>query len=783
MKLIQRYSLYLSVIGVLSVILVVLNPYPHATRMAWYEQYAHHYDERVVSENNDWINPIYDEYYRLLYEGYAEILRSYLRVRTPELWNQHRFKKLLVRAQSCMPEYTESGPAIVLTPETRCVVWGDLHGAYHSLVRSSRQLIAMQVCDEHLTIIDPDTYFIFLGDAINRSPYSLETLQLLCELIIRNPQRVIYLAGHQESGKHWQEGTMRRALQIRVESYMQDDRIPLEESIDAFFEKLPRSATFITPEDGKHIKLSHQLQPYTGERIDTTVAVRIIGEDRELLPIPGKGFEFITYYEDSALWSLLSAPVQLYNQHLGFYNDTFLIITGAPQIARVFGDFYYSDARLATSFKKITYQLAFGIEGDRGATVEVYDRPSFKVATLVDLSGSLRPLGVALVRGLHAGLAEVNTYDTLPVSLQLIIRDDQYNPRITPRLLEQLIEQDISILIEPLGSPTLASYRSFIENGDVTVLFPHTGAPPYRLSEWKTVVHLIASNTEQVRAGLTYACDEYQFKNWAIFYQDDVYGIPPLEETRRILSERSLNKGLELSYERDQTTFYAEAAKLRERQPEVLCLFSTSVPAIKLLQHVGVDHLAGTTLITIASTMDEALRKYLQKTGLHVVSIETVPDPQRSILPIAREYRRAMQQRSFYLDSRSFEAYIATRLLAYALERVVLPIKPADIVAVFEGMRDMNFGGLPLSFDPETRTLLRTVWINDTERDEWRPVPVGTPYVTPRDTQKYLQKPKGSVTYVDSSQVEEDRSFVHAFDEDMDAPLISTQNSVEMGEA
>jgi hypothetical protein len=66
----------------------------------------------------------------------------------------------------------------------------------------------------------------------------------------------------------------------------------------------------------------------------------------------------------------------------------------------------------------------------------------------------------------------------------------------------------------------------------------------------------------------------------------------------------------------------------------------------------------------------------------------------------------------------TFEGFINSSILAMSLENIEPPFTKEKILAELESIRNLNFKGLKLNFNPETRELSNHVWI-DTGHGHW----------------------------------------------------------------
>ena len=99
----------------------------------------------------------------------------------------------------------------IYIPDSAMIAFiGDIHSSFHSLLDVLEDLREGFV-DDTLKL-DRDRYLIFLGDLVDRGPYSLEILMLVYLLKIVNPQQVYIVNGnHEDLGTYERYGLKREA--------------------------------------------------------------------------------------------------------------------------------------------------------------------------------------------------------------------------------------------------------------------------------------------------------------------------------------------------------------------------------------------------------------------------------------------------------------------------------------------------------------------------------------------------------------------------------------------
>ncbi len=362
------------------------------------ELFASSLKEGQDMENTDLYKPKFDSFF----SGYKtsfltrkwHTLLTRLHLKKIPTWSPSFFKNLIERVTKKRKDLGYSSFVVhkhVPTEQSRWIVVGDVQGAFHSLVRLCKKWKEMGFIDDSLTIKRADTYILFMGDAIDRSPYSMETLSLILRLWEQNPQSVIYFAGNHEQKSYWKDFTLKDELMAKA-AHLSPEQIPLESQVNALFEtlslgffiKVPakeKSFVRISPE-GRADKILLQenllssflcakeaaplsfsllssLSSAGGSEIDIPVIIKSEKKAKTYQTMPG--MRQTTSDLGSFAWTFLSCPTPLYQKGLQFFYDAFGLVTP------VFSDFskwtielYNQDVRILQGFKSTGFFLLSG---------------------------------------------------------------------------------------------------------------------------------------------------------------------------------------------------------------------------------------------------------------------------------------------------------------------------------------------------------------------------------------------------------------------------------------
>lgn len=690
------------------------------------KEFAAFHQEFPQSDNKDWIDPDYSSFYETIKPGFFQTILSKVGlIKKNPCWDSQELKDLLAEVTEHRLEQKKDSvdyEDITLPTKGRCVIWGDLHGAFHSLVRDLEKLYELGIIDDSLKIITPETNFIVIGDAISRSPYSVELLTVLLRLMKQNPENFFYIRGNHETDAYWQNFGMRRSLRSRALSIAvpEDKEVPLSSFINKFFATLPRAVSIGHRSDKDAFAYcSHKSleQEILG---DKRVQVMLLGERRlsgttQMKPLDFQGFTY-----GVSEWSMISSPTRVYRDYFDFNSDAFVILEMSEKLSESILSLYSRDVRTDNDFSKTDYDIIFGMKlTDHNDMKKKVRREPHFFATTLPLTGSLAVLGRSVNWGLQAAVKEVNENGGVGGHfVKPLVFDDQYVPRFARKNIETFHKDyKVDSVVVPVGSPTLASYSDRAKS-DTALLFPYSGGPQFRDPELKYSVHFRASYKDEALSLIDYLVKVYGIKKFAFFYQDDDYGLLPMKAAKEELERRGLEAPILLPYGRAQTDFTDIVKKLRETNPEAVGCFSASLATQELISKIGPSFFLGRPLFGISFLENEMFNRFLNDRGVEFIFSAVVPDPTRSDLPIVRDYRKAMDAVDLPYGTNSLESYIALQLYFDALRHIKVPYTKEKIVTYFEGLKNYKFGGFTFTFRPEVRGFVLPVWIRTVD-EKW----------------------------------------------------------------
>ena len=209
----------------------------HSTHSADLQTHISQIPEYPNADNYDLNDPVYTSFYKSITPGRIGRLFDYFGANKKK-WTSYAFEKQLLRMIESQERKNLSGRQVaklILDGPATLYVFGDIQAHIHSLARSLNFLREEKILNDHFKKFTAEhTYIIFNGDFIDRSPYSLECLSLVMQLLEPIPQQ-FYIRGKHEDKDYWQNFGLKRELMQRMSHLLPynspADEIPLGDTM------------------------------------------------------------------------------------------------------------------------------------------------------------------------------------------------------------------------------------------------------------------------------------------------------------------------------------------------------------------------------------------------------------------------------------------------------------------------------------------------------------------------------------------------------------------------
>jgi len=274
------------------------------------------------------------------------------------------------------------------------------------------------------------------------------------------------------------------------------------------------------------------------------------------------------------------------------------------------------------------------------------------------LDGPAAALGTGMRDGILAAFAEANKAGGVHGrKLELIARDDGYEPTRSANVTRQLISEDnVFALIGPVGTPTSQAAQPIAAEAGVPFIGPFTGAEFLRDAKLANVINLRAS-----------------------YFQ----------ETEEMVERLTRDLGASGAY-KPCAEFIKTARQLR----------------------------LNATFVNISFVGSDALAQELGAAGVGVVVTQVVPFPGDESLAMVKRYRAALAAAipNSTPGFVSLEGYAVGRLAIAALAKAANPPTRDSLLNTIR-TNSFDIDGMPLSFSAEKNQGSDKVWLTVIQAD------------------------------------------------------------------
>ncbi|MFV8836314.1 ABC transporter substrate-binding protein [Aquisalimonas sp. APHAB1-3] len=378
-----------------------------------------------------------------------------------------------------------------------------------------------------------------------------------------------------------------------------------------------------------------------------------------------------------------------------------------------------------------------GLQGGRWFAllllVPALAQAELRFGMVAPFSGGAAGLGEGMRAGIEAHFREVNEAGGVNGrSLELISRDDGYEPSRSAPLTREIIDEDeVLASIGNVGTPT-AIVTIPIHNRSETLLFgAFTGAgvlrqdPPDR-----HVINFRASYHQETAAmidGLLEAGLEPE--EIAFFTQNDGFGDAGHSGAMAALEAHDVYRPEALAhgrYTRGTTNIHNGLATIleAETEPRAIIMVGVHGPIAEFIQEAYWD-LPDTVFLAVSFVGSHALRDALDPEMAESVVVTQVVPPYDADLPAVSDYRDALAAHAPDTEPNfiSLEGYLAARTFVAGLEQAGADPGREDVVDGLLSLGEFDIGlGETLTLGPDDHQASDSVWPTRIRDGEFEPL-------------------------------------------------------------
>jgi branched-chain amino acid transport system substrate-binding protein len=269
------------------------------------------------------------------------------------------------------------------------------------------------------------------------------------------------------------------------------------------------------------------------------------------------------------------------------------------------------------------------------------------------------------------------------------------------------------IFMNLVGGANFSAVLPTIQSKKLAMLFPIGCSDGYRINPPRETIYFRPPYEAEMEALVAYVVKRLKKKKIAILHEDGDWGESLCSKLKGVMQKYQI-KPVEVAVYPNGTVNVAQAVDaISKKFPSVVFCLATARAAsafVRLAINKGLYRsvFVGTSELVAIQSVLRNLR------GVDIITSAIVPDPLKSQLPIAKEFRDNMQKylSNYQISTFYFEGYLSGALLCEALKIAAQPITIDSLMTVFENLKAVDLGGFKVAFDHATRTFSRQVWIN-----------------------------------------------------------------------
>lgn len=338
---------------------------------------------------------------------------------------------------------------------------------------------------------------------------------------------------------------------------------------------------------------------------------------------------------------------------------------------------------------------------------------SVNFVQVADISGSRSVLTKELNAGTLACFKQVNSQGGVHGrQLRLTTVDDGYVVKRTQEVTREWIEKDAAFaFISSIGTANAEAVLPLINAARVPLVAPLSGAISLREPFSPYVFHVRASYAQEVEKMVEHVLT-IGISRVAVFYDDDAFGQDVHRAVQEALARRQLKPVAAGKVERGSSDVTQAVKTVAAAGPQVVICGSFGKTLVDFIQAMKRTP-AQPQYYALSFFTAGASIKQLGNDARGIGVTQVMPRPGAANLPLIREFHTVMaahapQARLSYI---SLEGFVTAKVLVEALQRSGRQLTREKFTASLESFRNLDLGGVFLSYSPADHSGLKRVEI------------------------------------------------------------------------
>ncbi|TKC87330.1 amino acid ABC transporter substrate-binding protein [Trinickia terrae] len=330
-------------------------------------------------------------------------------------------------------------------------------------------------------------------------------------------------------------------------------------------------------------------------------------------------------------------------------------------------------------------------------------------------TGAASGLGRAIRAGAEAVFDDANAHGGVHGrKIDLLVADDQYEPDKTIDATLEMIEQhQVFALFGYVGTPTTTAVLPIIKDAQIPLVGAFTGAMSLRKPVIPEVFNIRASYEDETRTLVDHFIARDGAKRFAVFYQDDGFGLAVLAGTRLALQRHGLDVVATGTFRRGTTAVETGLVSVMEGRPDVVIMVGPYTPIaafIRAAHHEGLK----ARLATVSFVGTDDLLRLVGTDGDGTLISQVVPLP-RNDYDVTQDCKRLISGRfpGESVGVVDLEGCIYAKVMLIGLERAGPSPTRAALLRALESIKHLDLGGVVIDLGADNHQALNSVFLTE----------------------------------------------------------------------
>jgi len=333
-----------------------------------------------------------------------------------------------------------------------------------------------------------------------------------------------------------------------------------------------------------------------------------------------------------------------------------------------------------------------------------------RIGTVSDLSGPLASTSTKMVAATEAYLDMINANGGINGNkIVLTRRDDQYDPRKTPGMVEDIITRDnVVALVNSAGTAnTYAMIKAgVLSRHKVPLVGVFSGSEVIRGPGSEFIFHTRPTYHDEVMK-IARVASTVGVKNIAVLYQEDGFGASIMKSVNQAMQENGFKMVADAPYKPGETDFTAQAKKIIAAHPQAI--FLMGVPdAVANFMKVYDAPVGAAQIYTLSFVTPDHLQAAAGEARIRGIGItQVVPNANSAVLQISKDFQAFLKTpaaKGVEPNPLNFESFVNLKLVLEAIRLAGPNPTAASVTQSLKSMHHFQLGGLPIDFSETNRS-------------------------------------------------------------------------------